>query len=221
MRPGVAISETSIRATALPFMIMLMADPNTEAQFRKEGCTTDLDKMRREVEVLRDLYKPTRPIVPLGLSALGDGNGWNPTWEDAGEGYTQEEWDAWDARQNPEHAERQRLDAIGKGEGKGGKAKGWQKGKGKDKDKDIERVVRDPDAAETRECYNCHKTRHLERDCPDPPFASTQAWTAQQQQRPPQGQARSLAAEAPPTCVVFPSVQLKKPRRNAWLTTQR
>ena len=73
-----------IRATTLPSMIMIIADPATKAHFRKEGCTTDLDKMRREVEGLRDLYKPTRPTVPLWLTAFGDGKGWPPTGEEPG-----------------------------------------------------------------------------------------------------------------------------------------
>ena len=107
-------------------MIMIMADPATKAHFRKKQCTTDLDKMKREVECLRDLYKSTRATVPLGLSAFGDGMGWAPRGEEPE--YTQEEWDAWDAQQTAEAAERQQLDAIGKGKGKG---KGWQSGKGK------------------------------------------------------------------------------------------
>ena len=92
------------RTTILLSMIMIVADPSTKACFRKEWCITDLDKMRREVEGLRDLYKPTRPTVPLGPSALGDGKGFqHPTWEDPDEGYTQEEWDAWDVQQSAEH----------------------------------------------------------------------------------------------------------------------
>ena len=64
-----------VRDITLPSMIMIMADPATKAHFRKEGCTTDLDKMKKEVEALRDLYKPTRPTVPLGLSHFGEGKG--------------------------------------------------------------------------------------------------------------------------------------------------
>ena len=56
-------------------MMMIMADPSTKAHFRKEGGTTDLDKMKREIEGLRDLHKPTWPTVPLGFSAVGEGNG--------------------------------------------------------------------------------------------------------------------------------------------------
>ena len=81
-----------ILAATLPSMIMIMADPATKAHFRKEQCTTDLDKMKREVECLRDLYKPSGPTVPLGLSAFGDGKGWAPTGEEPE--YTQEERDA-------------------------------------------------------------------------------------------------------------------------------
>ena len=114
-----------IRATTLPSMIMIMADPTTEAHFRKESCTTDLDKMQREVEGLRDLYKPTRAVLPLGVNAMGDGKGWAaPPGDDLDGGYTQEEWDAWDAQQAAEHAEQQRLNAIGKAKGKD-KGKGW------------------------------------------------------------------------------------------------
>ena len=78
-----------VRTTTLPSMIMIMADPSTKAHFRKEVCTTDLDKIRREVEGLRDLYKPTRAVVPLGLSSFGDGKGWAaPPGEDPDEGCT-------------------------------------------------------------------------------------------------------------------------------------
>ena len=109
-----------VRTVTLPSMIMIMADPATKAHFRKECCTTDLDKMKLEVEGLRDLYKPTRPTFPLGLSAMGEDKGqWAaPAWQDPEDGYTQEEWDAWDIQQNTEDAERQRLDAFGKGKGK-------------------------------------------------------------------------------------------------------
>ena len=62
-----------VRTTTLPSMVMIMADPMTKAHFRKEGCTADLDKMKKEVEALRDLYKPTRATTPLGLSHLGIG----------------------------------------------------------------------------------------------------------------------------------------------------
>ena len=81
-----------VRTTTLPSMIMIMADPTTKAHFRKESCTTDLDTMRREVEGLRDLYKPTRAVVSLGLNAMGDGKGRTaPPGEDPDEGYSQEE----------------------------------------------------------------------------------------------------------------------------------
>ena len=65
-----------VRDTTLPSMIMIMgdmivADPTTEARFQKEGCAGDFDRMKWEVEGLRGLYKSTRPIVPLGLSAFG------------------------------------------------------------------------------------------------------------------------------------------------------
>ena len=61
--------------------------------------------MRREVEGLRDLYKPTRAVEPLGLSAMGAGKGWAaPPGDDPDGGYTQDEWDAWDAQQAAEHA---------------------------------------------------------------------------------------------------------------------
>ena len=131
--------------------------------------------MKQEVEGLRDLYKPTRPTVPLGPNAMGDGKGqWAaPAWQDPDDGYTQEEWDAWDAQQNAEHAERQRLDAIGKGKGRD-KGKGKGKG-GKGKGKGGERIVRDPIAPETRDCHNCHKPGHLARDCPEPDSAQTRS----------------------------------------------
>ena len=109
------------RATTLPSMIMIMADPATKDHFRKERRTTDLDKMKREVECLRDLYKPSGPTVPLGLSAFGDGKGWTPIGQEPE--YTQEECDAWAAQQVAEAVERQQLDAIGKGKGTG---KNWQ-----------------------------------------------------------------------------------------------
>ena len=83
------------RTMTLPIMIMIVADPTTKAHFRKEVCTTDLDRMRREVEGLRDLYKPTRAVVPLGPSVMGDGKGWAaPSGDDPDGGCTQDEWDA-------------------------------------------------------------------------------------------------------------------------------
>ena len=54
-----------VRATTLPSMIMIMADPATKAHFRKEQCTTDLDKMKREVECLRAFAPPAG--IPLTL----------------------------------------------------------------------------------------------------------------------------------------------------------
>ena len=38
-----------VRTTTPPSMIMIVADATTKAHFRKEACTTDLDKMKREV----------------------------------------------------------------------------------------------------------------------------------------------------------------------------
>lgn len=186
-----------VRRSTLPSMMMIMADPSTKARFRKEGCTTDLDRLNREIEGLCDLYKPTRPTFPFGFISLGDSRVWRPVGAAPADGYAQEELDAWDAQQNAGHAERQRLNAIGKGKGKG--AKGWQKGEGKGKGKDSQRVVRDSNAAETRGCHSCQKTGHLTRDCPEPPSAATQAWQKKQQQRQgtQQGQARSLAERAP------------------------
>ena len=81
---------------------------------------------------MRDLYKPTRAVVPLGLNAMGDGKGWAaPPGEHPDEGHTQEEWDAWDAEQAAEQAEQKRFNAIGKGKGKGGKAKAGRRAKAK------------------------------------------------------------------------------------------
>ena len=166
-----------VRTVTLPSMVLIMMDPTTKAHVRKDNCTTDIDKMKREVEGLLDLYKPTRPTVPIGLNAMGDGKGWAaPTWQDPDEGYTQEEWDAWDVQQTAEHAERQRLYAIGKGKSKGLGKGGWQqKGKGKGRGKDGERIVRDPNAAETWDCDNCRKPWHLAQDCPEPDSAQTKA----------------------------------------------
>ena len=104
-----------VRTVTPPSMIMIMADPATKAHIRKEYCTTNFDKMKLEVKGLRDLYKPTRSTVPFLFSAMGDGEGqWAaPAWQDPEDGYTQGKWDAWDAQQNAELAERQRLDANG------------------------------------------------------------------------------------------------------------
>ena len=53
-----------VRAVTLPSRVMIVADPTTKAHFKKDYGTTDLDKMKREVEGLRDLYNPTRPTAP-------------------------------------------------------------------------------------------------------------------------------------------------------------
>lgn len=105
---------------------MIMADTLTKAHFRKEKVTNYPDGMKREVEALRDLYKPTRATIPLQLKTFAEQPSNEPT-PDAEE-YTQAEWDAWEANQALV-AERAHLAAIGKGrKGKGG-GKGGKGGK--------------------------------------------------------------------------------------------